>query len=93
MLDTSNHVKNISNTSIKLSSVSGTLFKTHDKSFFKRFHLKSRFAEVILNSNPSMTIRYKDVCCVVLQIMMCGDMEVLAEIVQKTDYEEARNSV
>ncbi|AIS61345.1 hypothetical protein HN39_01960 [Listeria monocytogenes] len=70
---------NTNNTHIKLNSVSGTLFKTHDKSFFKRFHLQSNFAIEHLSSDVGTYI--------ILQIMICGDMEVLAELVRRSDYE------
>ncbi|MBC1974541.1 hypothetical protein [Listeria booriae] len=82
-------VNSRSNTNIKLNSVSGTLFKTHDKSFFIRFHLQSKMAGKILDPNPSMQISYKSTDCVVLQIMICGDMEVLVELVRQSDIEEA----
>lgn len=76
MFDTTN---NANNTRIKLNSVSGTLFKTHEKSFFERFHLHSESANYYFGYSKSSYV--------ILQVMMCGDMEVLVELVRKSDYE------
>ena len=58
--------------------------KSCDKSFFLRFHLKSDVAEQVLEKGYYLW--YGDV--VVLQIMLCEDNEVVAEVIYKEDYEE-----
>ena len=80
-------INNKQNYSFKNSSVSGSLFKSCDKSFFTRFHLQSGLAKQILTDNPT----YNRMPIVVLQIMICGDMEVIIELVDKNSYDEMIN--
>lgn len=78
-------------TKLNVNAVNGTLVKTFRKSFFKRFHMKSNTADYIFDTEkPSLkNKRYYDTKeIVVLQIMLCGDGEMLAEIIYKDDYEE-----
>lgn len=78
-------------TKLNVNAVNGTLVKTFRKSFFKRFHMKSNMADYIFDTEkPSLKDkRYYDAKeIVVLQIMLCGDGEILAEIIYKDDYEE-----
>ena len=74
-----------SNTSI--NAVSGTVVKNHPYSFFKRFHLNSEYAKKILGPTPMYTVEYSDIKAVVLQVMVVGDMEVVAEIVDEGKYD------
>lgn len=74
-----------SNTSI--NAVSGTVVKNHPYSFFKRFHLNSEYAKKILGPTPMYTVEYSDIKAVVLQVMVVGDMEVVAEIVDEEKYD------
>ena len=74
-----------SNTSI--NAVSGTVVKNHPYSFFKRFHLNSEYAKKILGPTPMYTVGYSDIKAVVLQVMVVGDMEVVAEIVDEGKYD------
>lgn len=86
----SNYIANPT-TDIKVNAVNGTLTKTLKKSFFKRFHMKSNMADYIFaTENPSLEDKryYNTKEIVVLQIMLCGDGEMLAEIIYKDDYEE-----
>ncbi|CAI3587087.1 hypothetical protein [Clostridium neonatale] len=97
MFNTTNNSTRISN-NLNINAVNGTILKSYPKSFFKRFHLKSDFAKSILNEYPMMDIHeenggagarfsnYKPV--VILQMMMCGDMDVIAEIMLKKDFDE-----
>lgn len=89
----SSQTSHTSNTSI--NTVSGTLAKNHPYSFFRRFHLESKVAKRILSENPHYAEPYyegqnyenwKEVPVVVLQIMVVGDMEVIAEIVEVGNY-------
>lgn len=74
-------------TNIKVNAVSGTLVKTFRKSFFKRFHMKSSMADYVFDEEkPSLGNRSEEI--VILQIMLCGDNEFLAELIYKEDYDE-----
>lgn len=80
--------KNIVSTHV--NAVTGQIVKTYKKSWFKRFHLKSHMAEALLNENPRLKLndewQYTDI--VVVQMVVCGDMEVLVELITKEDYEK-----
>lgn len=67
-------------TRVNINAVSGLILKNHPKSWFSRFHLQSRAAECRLCESGN-----KDI--VVLQMLICGDMEVIAELVRKEDLE------
>lgn len=79
-------------TNIQVNAVSGTLTKTFRKSFFKRFHMNSETAQHVFNERKptlrSSTLYYTEPEIVVLQIMLCGDNELLAELIYKEDYDE-----
>ena len=77
-------------TNIKVNGVSGTLIKTFRKSFFKRFHMQSSMADYVLDETKPR-IRSGGNEIVVLQIMLCGDNEFLAELIYKEDYDEIFN--
>ena len=83
MLDSSLTSKQITN----INAVAGTLVKTHEKSYFVRFHLKSPLAEKILKRNPA----YDGEQVIVLQTMLVGDMQVITELVSKEEYNRPFN--
>lgn len=90
--------------SISINAVNGAILKNHPKSWFERFHLKSRRSEVLLcegghqaekevwndctysNGKYKTTERDTEKDITVLQMVICGDMEVLAELVYTKDY-------
>lgn len=77
------------NNSIKINAVSGTIVKNYRKSFILRFHMKSSMAESILSKKPFMKKNYsEEEPVVVLQVMLCGDGELLAEVMWKDDFDE-----
>lgn len=83
-------------TNVKVNAVSGTLTKTFRKSFFKRFHMNSRMADYIFDEDkPSLKgSGYSSAPeIVVLQVMLCGDNEFLAELIYKEDYDEMFESL
>ena len=84
-------------TNVKVNAVSGTLIKTFRKSFFKRFHMKSKMADYVFDEDkPSLhniETFYNAKEIVVLQIMLCGDNELLAEMIYKDDYDEMFNDL
>lgn len=82
---------------LKVNSISGLIIKTNPKSFFKEFNITSEYAESLLNKEPQIRdyrfdcygrreYFYREV--VVLQIMVCGENRVIAEIMLKEDYDE-----
>ena len=74
---------------IKINAISGTIMKNYKESFFKRFHLKSSLADNVLAHNPEYPINhYMSKPVVVLQMMVCGDMEVVAELMFKDDFDK-----
>ena len=89
-------------TSVKINAVTGTILKNHPKSWFERFHLNGDRAKQLLKeggdegqewkkgqySNTGWLASAPEKAIVVLQMVLCGDMEVLAECVYKKDYEE-----
>ena len=73
----------------KISAVSGTLVKTSPKSFFEKFHIDSDMADWLFDSNPKLKGAYgKFKSVVVLQVMLCGEKKLIAEIMWKDDYDE-----
>lgn len=90
------HQSNTQN--IKINAVTGAILKNHPKSWFERFHLNSPRGKELLEEgghkggrdwncrNYTFHDPQKDV--IVLQMVLCGDMEVLAECVYAKDYQE-----
>ena len=90
-----NHTNNI-----KINAVTGAILKNHPKSWFERFHLRSNRANELLveNGHHAKKTMYDDRYCLdrtvdapekditVLQMVICGDMEVMAELVYTKDY-------
>ncbi len=101
MFNTSNyHAGNCTN-NVSINAVTGAILKNHPKSWFERFHLNStRAKELLVESGHhakkkvyDYEYRYdrteddpdKDIT--VLQMVICGDMEVMAELMYTKDYE------
>jgi hypothetical protein len=61
-----------------VNAVTGNIIKTYKDSYFKRFHLKSNLSERLLEPGASE---------IIIQMVICGDMEVIAELMRKKDYE------
>ena len=84
---------NVSNPqAVNINAVSGTIVKNYKDSFILRFHMKSAMAETVLDRNPRLKKRdsrddtYKPI--VVLQVMLCGEQELLAEVMWKEDFDK-----
>lgn len=76
------------NNEVNINAVNGTIVKNHKDSFFLRFHLKSNLSDALLYANPRMKYNereYREV--IILQMMLCGDMEVIAEVIWKESEE------
>jgi len=80
------------NNSIKINAVSGNILKNYQKSFFKRFFLNSQLATEVFDENdPHIMERnypYTKRPIVIIQMMVCGESEVIAEIMWKSDFDE-----
>jgi hypothetical protein len=92
--------------SIKINAVTGAILKNHPKSWFERFHLNSQRANRLLNeggdkatkkvynddawNSNGRTVRDPENDIIVLQMVICGDMEVMAELIYRKDYEDAK---
>lgn len=90
------------NQSLHINAVTGSILKNHPKSWFLRFNLKSHLADRLLveggNRNDKSKSKYDEDLekwiisehagdIIILQMMLCGDMEVIAECVYRKDYE------
>ena len=93
------------NNSIKINAMTGNILKNYQKSFFKRFHLKSELAKQVLDEDQphlskTVTKYYGDRDdyekgykttekrpIVIIQMMICGEMDVIAEIMWKDDFD------
>ena len=94
------HVDNHTN-NIKINAVTGAILKNHPKSWFERFHLNSERAKTLLTEGghkakqivydknwcSDRTVDNPDKDITILQMVICGDMEVMAELVYTKDYE------
>lgn len=60
-----------------VNAVTGNIIKTYKDSYFKRFNLSSRFADEVFKENADK---------VVIQMTICGSMEVIAELIDKEKY-------
>lgn len=87
---------------VKINAVTGAILKNHPKSWFERFNLNSNRAKSLLReggykgekrvqseyfSDVFSVVDNPDNAITVLQMVVCGDMEVLAECVYTKDYE------
>ena len=77
--------------SLHINAVTGAIVKNHKESWFERFNLKSQRASDYLgvggHKDPSPYSKTWSDGVVVLQMVICGDMEVIAECVYKKDFE------
>lgn len=85
-------------TNMNINSCSGGIYKTYPESFMIRFHLKSELAKSLLVPNPLYNISTNEYYpeweeVVILQMVICGDMEVIAEIITKKDFDKIINNI
>ena len=88
---------NVSNPqAVNINAVSGTIVKNYKDSFILRFHMKSGMANTIFDVNPRLKkgdfhdSKYKPI--VVLQVMLCSEQELLAEVMWKEDFDKLYES-
>lgn len=88
---------NSTNTNIvsnHINAVSGGISKTYIKSFFIRCDLNSSEAKELFSPKPRYYYKRSESswgefhAVVVIQMILAGDMQVMAEIMFKDDYEE-----
>lgn len=84
---------NVSNPqTVNINAVSGTIVKNYKDSFILRFNMRSEMANAIFDKNPRLkrgNFRDSDYeQIVVLQVMLCGEQELLAEIMWKEDFDK-----
>ena len=79
------------NYTTNINAVTGAILKNHPKSWFERFHLTSGRAKQLLTEGGYKFYKFGDnadkIGITVLQMVICGDMEVMAELVYTRDYE------
>lgn len=80
------------NNSIKINAISGTIVKNYAKSFILQFRINSSMARDLFSENPSLKFYHKEGKVVVLQVMLCGEQEMLAEVMWKSDFDELFNT-
>ena len=89
---------------VNINAVGGTIVKNYKDSFILRFNMQSEMARLLLDKEPELTKRkiYHDVDSiyhrgyteeikepvVVLQVMLCGEQELLAEVMWKEDFDK-----
>lgn len=64
---------------LKINACSGGIYKTYKESWFNRFNLKSMMANGLFQSNKST---------IILQMVICGENEVIAELIKKEDFDK-----
>ena len=80
------NTKNYTTTNLNVNACSGGIYKTYLESWFERFNLKSQRAKELLEQEQYRCGTHINE--VVLQMVICGDMEVMAEIIHKEDLEK-----
>ena len=94
MLDTQNfNTKNVTNNTVNTKLGSNVVLqKSHPRSFFEKFHVNSKMADWVFDSNPCLKRkRYEDyepyMSVVVLQVLYLANDEILCELVDKEKLE------
>lgn len=73
---------------IYVHAISGTIVKNYESSFILRFHMKSEMADRLLCKEPWLMHHGEHKPAVVLQVMLCGEKELLAEVMWKEDFDK-----
>ena len=79
-------------TNLKINACSGGIYKTYLESWFEKFHLNSSKANELLRRDQDKDYYSNSRNKVILQMVICGDMEVIAEIIEKEDLEKYLNN-
>lgn len=86
---------------VNINAVGGTIIKNYRDSFMVRFNMQSAMGEALLCKDPTMVKRIERHSyssssweekirepVVVLQVMLCGEQELLAEVMWKEDFDK-----
>lgn len=82
---------------VEINAVSGTLVKNYKDSVILRFHMRSELGKAIMSDTPTMSrqkknkygsYRSEDDAIVVLQVMLCGEGELIAEVMWKDEFDK-----
>lgn len=72
---------------LNISATSGTLIKSHPKSFTSVYEINSTFANRVHGKEPVIVVdNYNRKDCVVIQTMVIGSNLLMSEIVWLEDY-------
>lgn len=104
MFDNYNRNNYNNSQAVNINAVGGTIVKNYKDSFILRFHMQSELAQFLLDKEPQLTRKeiYHPSASpyhtghtekirepvVVLQVMLCGDQELLAEVMWKEDFDK-----
>lgn len=76
---------------LSISATSGTLIKSHPKSFTKTYQVNSELSGILNNTTPTLwfqrTREHRE--CVIIQTMILGEQWLMSEIVWLDDYLES----
>ena len=100
MFNTSYYHAGNHTTNLKINAVTGAILKNHPKSWFERFNLSSERAKELFQEGGhhatkkvydrewhyDRTVDAPEKDITILQMVICGDMEVMAELVYTKDY-------
>lgn len=75
---------------VSINSVSGTLTKTCEKSWFESFKYGQNGFEWLTDYEPHLTINGRKEKVIVLQAMLMGDERMLFEVIKKADFEQLK---
>lgn len=72
--------------SLNISTTSGTLIKSHPKSFMQSYQINSVFCKELNDVKPTIMVRGDNKECVVIQTMIVGNDWLMSEVVLLEDY-------
>ena len=98
MLNSYTSISNSQTMNMNINAVGGTIVKNYKDSFILRFHMKSEMAGLVLDQEPRLKRKdehgyWEEEPVVVLQVMLCGDQEFLAEVMWKEDFDKMFESL
>lgn len=70
---------------LKINACSGGIYKTYKESWFVKFHLDSTLAGKLFRKSEAYINREE---VVILQMVICGNSEVIAEVICKNDLDK-----
>lgn len=77
------------NQKVEINAVSGTLVKNYKDSFILKFTSGSQMADKLFDINPRVKVNsHTELPVVVLQVMVSGNNELVAEVMWKKDFDK-----